>query len=284
VLGRPREQRWLLLAGLAALSLSWLGCGRVRDLRAVRPHLIRELRLVGVDRFDAATLHSYTRLGVTSRWPWGERVRYDEALARVDARRLRELYAAFGYHQAVVHPILIEPLDPDDPEPVRVTVRVEEGAPTRIAAVDFVWEPAGPPAHAPEVQATAGLAVGQAFEVAGLNRAVANLRTALSQHGHALAKVQERAQVDRGQQQARLRFVIEAGPRCTVGKVSLAGLQRYPAEPVRREVTFAEGQPYHPLLIRRIEAAAYGLDIFGAALVQSSPPRSPTAPSTWSCG
>lgn len=261
----------LVLAGSAQLTG---GCARARDRRAARPHLIRELRLQGVKRFDVATLHAYTRLGVTSRWPWGERVRYDGALARVDARRLRDLYAAFGYHRAVVSPLLIEPLDPEDPEPVRVTVRVEEGEVTQVAGVEFVWGPSARPPAAAAIEARGALKVGGPFEVTALNEAVAGLRVALGEHGYALATVQEEARVDRAQGLAHVRFSIDAGPRCTVGRVRLHGLHLYPAAPVQREVVFAEGEPYHPLLVRRIEAAAYGLDVFGAALVQSAPPPS----------
>ncbi|MCB9540144.1 MAG: BamA/TamA family outer membrane protein [Myxococcales bacterium] len=255
------------LAGGLAVALCVAGCGASpveEAVRSARPYVVDEVVLKGVTRFDEETLLSYLNLGETSPWPWGETARYGPALIKTDSQRVVQLYAAFGFHEARVVDLRIEPAPGG--EEARVVLEVEEGPQTTVQSVDLTGEP--PPDIAPPLK------VGAPFEIEGLQAAESRLRADLQDAGHGRVQVDGRAEVDRDARAAKVTFEVHPGPRLTIDRVVLEGLDAVPEYLVQREVEFIEGQPYRPAMVDRVEQQVYAMDVF-ATVVAKLPDEAP---------
>ncbi|MBU1431821.1 BamA/TamA family outer membrane protein, partial [Myxococcota bacterium] len=253
---------------LAALLCLLSACARPQA-QPDRPYVVRAVELEGVTRFDKATLLSYTHLQETGRMPWSEARRYDEALARIDARRITRLYAAEGHHQARVHALEIAPIE-GHAEDVRVIIRVEEGPRATLSAVKIKWRDDAQVSEAARAAAieALGLKVGAPLRLADLNAAAPAARAALQAHGHPLAEVEVRAELDRAAAIAEARVEIAPGRRARLGPIRISGLRALPEAPLLAAVQAQEGRDYSPAAVQRVEAALYNLDVLQAVTAQ----------------
>lgn len=259
------------IALLAALSLATIGCGASRDTIVGRGHLIDDVEFEGVERFGKETLLRHLFMGETSWIPLTPDYYHDEALLAVDAKRVKELYAAYGYYDVRVLELSLVPDDDDDE--VDILLRVEEGEPVRIAKLDLVWEDATelPDEARTEVEALVGIAVGDPVEVPTINSAIGKLRTALLQLGHPLARVSGGATVDLAERSGELAFTLTPGPFASIGAVRFEGLREVPEELVQNEIEFVLGQPFSPARVKQIEQAIKAMRVF--SWVATLPPE-----------
>lgn len=255
-----------------ALGLILAACATAPDERAIigTRHVIREIRFVGVHRFDEDELLRYTHMAQTGWWPFATRYYYNEALLPVDRRNIEALYRAYGYHEAQVVAVRTD-FDGDE---VDLTIEVQEGLPVRVKSVRFDW-PEGPPKGEPEREATAprtitgkaSVEVDQPFEVPRLNASTNDMRNALLNRGYALAEVGDSALVNRDERTAELDFSLRPGPLARVGDIRFEGLRMAPESLVRNEIDYAPGARFSPTLMERIEKSVYALDVFRAVTV-----------------
>lgn len=171
-----------------------------------------------------------------------ERVRQAAALApgdelwagRLDeaARRVRAFYARRGYRAAAVEPRA------EGDGAVRVTLRVREGAPTRIASLSF----SGTTGVAPE-RLAAGLASrpGAVLDQDALDADVREVRARLRRAGWLRARVG--APVVAGGDAVALTIPVDAGRRI---ELRFAGAVTYPVAELRAAVALEEEQVLDP--------------------------------------
>lgn len=223
--------------------------------------LVREVRLEGVHRFSKEKVLNHLFAGETSSWFWGDDAPFDEALLSVDRARLRELYAAYGYHKAQVVEIRAIPVE-GKPK-VELLIRVDEGQVTKVSRITFNWAtaPASDGLKA-KVESFCPLSVGGAFEVPRMNDCIGNLRQALLVSGYPLARTSAKAQVQESAGLAELAFSLEPGEAASIGKVSFEGLVLVPERPVGWETEFAVGRPFSPMLLRQLEEAVKSMRVF----------------------
>jgi outer membrane protein assembly factor BamA len=262
-----------IIVGLAVCLHGLPGCAsknRKADDEIERP-LIADIVFEGVTRFSRDELLSYLYMDETSGLAaigLSAKHYYSPGLAAEDRQRIDKLYDSFGYYDAHVTDIKVEPIKKDGSR-VRVIVVIDEGKPARISELVFKWSEQEVARN--EVEKSCGLSVGSIFSVQALNNARDAMLTELQQRGYAFAQVTESALVDRDAAAVTVSFEIRPGPACVVGTIRYEGLTTIPADELEPEVDFAPGKPYSPALLKRIENAVYGLDAFRTVTVTPEP-------------
>ncbi|MEO8982338.1 MAG: POTRA domain-containing protein [Polyangiaceae bacterium] len=182
------------------------------------------LHFEGMHRFSPKELLSYLHVGEHSWLPFTREYQYDEAAAAADAARVEDVYRSFGYRQARVLQVLPVP-HPGHPEQVDLLVRIEEGQPTRVTRLDFIWAASVlSEAEQHRVEASATLHEGGPFEIERLNGTLGDLRLELLRQGFPLATSAGSADVHEGARRAEVQLRIVPGPRARIGKIRFEGL------------------------------------------------------------
>lgn len=258
---------WAVFIALAILLASCAGERRKAEEPETRM-LIQSVRFEGVTRFTSKEILGYLYMDETS---WlaalglSSRHYYSPGQLREDRERIEALYHSYGYYDARVVDIRAEAGNPEGTKG-RIVVVVEEGEPSRIESVRFDWHSGK--VNRQKVQAECALREGVFFSVEELNECRDGMLTALQQQGFAFAIVEESARVDRSRRLVEVAFVLKPGPYCVIGDIRFEGLASLPPDVLAPEVDFAAGKPYSPELLKRIEAAVFGLDAFRSVTVQ----------------
>ncbi|WP_434420697.1 BamA/OMP85 family outer membrane protein [Nannocystis pusilla] len=280
---------WTCLFGLMLAVL--VGCSsKLDDVRGSDAY-IKDVQFVGVERFTEKELLAYLHMGETSILPWKDRYAFLPANIPVDAKRIVEVYKAHGYYDAEV--VSITPLvkagrvrlftrTPGERRPGKATIKVvvREGEPTLVKKIELTF-PAGRPGVAvgdPRVGEDAlrkriALRTESAFEIPKLNRSAEQLLETLRDAGYAKAEVRESAEVTPGVG-ATVRFEVRPGPYYKIGEIRFEGLGNVPEKYVRNESDYAPGKPYSPKLVKKVEAATYGLEVFDTVTIEEKPSES----------
>ncbi len=202
------------------------------------------------------------------RWQHYEDVT-DELLDRLIVEAIdqaKEAAAALGYFSAHVEITVERP--PDDPHaPPTLRVRVDPGAPTRIASVrvDVTGaardDPAGEAAIA-KARRDWLLPVGEVFRQASWTAAKARAVATIAASPYAAARIESsEARIDPQSERANLDITIASGPPFRFGSLDIEGLSKYDASLVERFSTVEKGDRYDEAkldqFIRRLNTSGY---------------------------
>ncbi|MDD5057382.1 MAG: autotransporter assembly complex protein TamA [Sideroxydans sp.] len=130
-------------------------------------------------------------------------------------------------------------------------LEVLPGARTLVSEVsiefrgDLALDEASRNARAQQLRAAWKLPVGKPFRAGDWDEAKTDLQAQVAARDYAAALlVESAAQVDAAKAVARLRIVIDSGPRYVFGALQVSGLERYEELMVTRNTTFSRGEPY----------------------------------------
>lgn len=113
------------------------------------------------------------------------------------------------------------------------------------------------------------LPVGNPFRAADWDSAKTELLAAVAREDFAAARlVESGAEVDVASATARLRIVIDSGPRYVFGELKLAGLERYEPLLVERQATFKAGAPYRRKHLLDFQAKLQKLPQFSSIIIR----------------
>lgn len=214
------------------------------------------------------------------RWPWTEWPSLNHAVLDRDIERILRWYRARGYYQAKVVDIEYDPpeaaspggLGECDPEAdsckVSVLVTIEEGEPTRIAAIEIRG------ADELEVEVRERLAKvielreGERIDEVEYERDKEALEEFLRKRGYASAEVKGTVEIDSGALSARVVFHLRPGPACSFGELRVTGAGELPTAPIISAVGLARGRKYDPAVLAEIQAEVFALGAFSAVDVR----------------
>jgi outer membrane protein insertion porin family len=254
---------------LALLLATALVVGGASTASAQRPEVV-ELQFVGAQ----ALSHSELAAAITTsptRCPnllyelvcWagvGQEPAYLEPGAlESDALRLRVLYHERGYRQAVVAADTVRA-----GRGVRVTFRIDEGGPLRVASLDVMGAPM-------DLRMTPlPLRVGAPFDMVAYEAGRDTLLARLRNTGYARAQVLLGYEVGRDAPlAAHVRYDIVPGAAVRFGEVWVVGTRETSPELIRRMLTFREGGRYDRSALLESQRNLYGLQIFRHAEVRA---------------
>ncbi|MCA9719236.1 MAG: BamA/TamA family outer membrane protein [Myxococcales bacterium] len=299
----PHRRRAGLLGHALAVAVAASaaqGCaGKARAPDRPPGPVIREVEVKGVTAFEQDEFLSYLNLQPTPRLSLKGKRYYVPGLEKIDEERIKELYAAHGYHDARAVSIDVEVETKGDPERharkverrarrgkpppkplkkiARATIVVDEGLPAKVRDIEITWErvPSDPafPVDRAKIEQEVTLAVGDAFSIPALGASAMAMQRALEAAGYPHAKVSEQAAVHRRERWAELQFTVDPGAPARIGEIKLEGLKFVPPDLVQREIDYARGKPYRPALVTRVEKTIYGMDVFSTVSVTKGPPK-----------
>ncbi|MBZ5580111.1 MAG: hypothetical protein LAP40_26425 [Acidobacteriia bacterium] len=154
---------------------------------------------------------------------------------------VRPAYEAHGYLRVKFPQIRTEPVK--DVDGLKVFVTVEEGASYQLAKVAI----AGPsPVRADALIKAGAIKTGETANFDLVNAGLEKMRKAVERAGFLDAKVTAERALDDAKKTVDVGVHIEPGPRFTMGKLTIAGLDLNGEFEMKRIWALKEGQPFNP--------------------------------------
>lgn len=183
-----------------------------------------------------------------------------------DLQRIERYYRARGFYDAKVRAVRLEP---QDASLVRVVIVVDEGDPIRVATVRILGlEDASPDARDAVEQAATAMVVGDPFEEDAYRDVEDAIRTALTDNGHAYAKVQRQARIDVREDLAYVWYRVDPGPEAYIGEIRIECNDDFSRGPVERALDLEPGDPYSTASLTDARDAILGLGVFSNVRVE----------------
>ncbi|MBU1447612.1 MAG: BamA/TamA family outer membrane protein [Gammaproteobacteria bacterium] len=152
-----------------------------------------------------------------------------------------------------------------------VNLQVLPGARTTVGALDIEFRGdllQTATQRARQIRDAWPLQIGQPFRSESWERAKTELLAYVAAEDFAAARmVSSAAEVDTERAAARLRVVIDSGPRYRFGALKVRGLERYEPLLIERHATFKPGQPYRRSLLLEFQAQLQKLPQFSSIIV-----------------
>lgn len=230
----------------------------LEQLDSERAWRVESVVLSGNEQFDTETLLAELQTK-TRPWymPWKKKPLFDPVTFERDIERVRHYYETQGYYQAQV----TYELHTDEARgSISPTVRIKENEPITVGALSVdIRTKAQTGVALPE---RLPLESGALFTQAAYVQTDQALRQVFLQHGHSWVEIERKAEVDLNTRQARVAYSISPGPPTIFGTTDIDGTQRVDPQLVRRELTYASGEPFSLAAIEKARRNILNLDLF----------------------
>jgi outer membrane protein assembly complex protein YaeT len=221
---------------------------------------VASLTFEGVHAIGEADLRSALATKASSRWPWGEKSYFNQEDFDADLKRISAFYADHGYpHMRFIS---------HDERPneagtqISIVIRIEEGEPIRIAAIDFFGFEPIPQRSVTYFKSRLPMAVGQvrrAPDVATTRDLAVNL---FRENGYPYARVQPLEGPGPNANTITLTFAAEPGNTAKFGPITITGNQSVGENVVRRQLAFAQGESFKMSRVLESQRRLYSLELF----------------------
>jgi outer membrane protein assembly factor BamA len=266
---------WMYRAVVVS-ALACFGCNRVPTGRtAVDAVDVRGANAVDEgDIEDAiATTESEKFLGLF-RGVLYDYALFDRNVLQRDLARVEQLYRSKGFYEAHARAGRIHRVDDKH---VRVEIVVEEGPVVlvRDVRVDGLEGVPKPIVDAAIRGANDALPKDKPFTQESFDKALANVRRALTDRGYAYAQVKNDAAVDLVAHRADVVLSVAPGDPCVFGPITIEGLGSLPEAPVRRALDLRPGAPFSEAVLESAQQAVLDLGVFASVDVSPDLPDPP---------
>ena len=199
---------------------------------------------------------------------WSPRPVFDPVTFEADLERLRRFYEARGYYHAVVaHDLLVDEAD----SLIEIALRIEEGPPVLITAIDVRVVGELPETERPALPETLPLKRGEIFQEAPYLQAEQMLREVFLRKGYAHIESKRRAEVNVDDRQAQVEYTITPGPPAVFGATEIRGVDSVERYLIERELAYRPGESFSSEKIAATRARLLGLDLFSSVRVAPAP-------------
>jgi translocation and assembly module TamA len=199
---------------------------------------------------------------------------FDPTTWTADLRRIERFYQSLGFYQAEV---VEEQVVPDGKGGVRINLRIDEGKPTHVTAIDFEGLEGLPKTLQTLATRNLGMKVGQVFREADWTALKAQLKSRLREMGFADAEVGGQTYVEVTDQTARVHVIAAPGPRLKFGSIFVTSGRRSQVSP---ELIIAQVQGSLPRdawfsesALARAQSRVFQMGVFGAVKVTAGTPN-----------
>jgi translocation and assembly module TamA len=229
--------------------------------------VVHSLKLVGTHEVSSGTIKDKILTSATSWIPFSAKKHFDPLIWEADLRRIKRVYEAAGYYQAKVTSaqVLQRPGNQVD-----LVVKVEEGSPTLVAAMDTSGLDGLPSDQQVLVQKKLPLTLKSTFTEPAWDDTKSALVDRLHGLGYAETKLQSEALVDLARAEARLRLRANPGVRYRFGDIDVrqATGTRVPAWAVEEQVRLAlDDRFYSEDLLSEAQNRVFGMGTFSTVRV-----------------
>ncbi|MGQ1890863.1 BamA/OMP85 family outer membrane protein [Thermophagus sp. OGC60D27] len=194
--------------------------------------------------------------------------------------RLVALYQRNGYMHVKITPEKLKQVS--GKYRVDLTIGIEEGPPVIIRDVSF--KAAGNP-ESDSLIGSASLQslkhklesdVGNRFIDSQVKRDQERIAEWFGSRGYAYVNVTPEISLSSDTLEAGITWLIEKGPLCRFGDITIEGNNRIPPDAIRKQITFNKGEIYNSEAVSRSQKQVYGLGLFRIASFQVSLSDPPT--------
>ncbi|HET7392679.1 MAG TPA: outer membrane protein assembly factor BamA, partial [Candidatus Binatia bacterium] len=176
-----------------------------------------------------------------------------------DLDRLRRFYESEGYYRSRI----THELDVDQTRGlVSLQIYVDENSPVVISQVLIEVRAESP--DSPPLPEKLPLTPGEIFREQNYQDAELLLRNHMMDNGHAHAQTQRRAEIDLEQDQVRIRYSAQPGPKAVFGETEIKGTEQVEPYLIARELAYEPGEMFSLKKIRESRQQALALDLFSA--------------------
>ena len=249
-----------MLAVLLALAAA--GCSEtIRGGAAADAPQIRDVSVAGNDGVDDDDIVD----GLANRGPDGIFFRTYRRLDRLaleqDISRIESYYQRRGFFKAKV---VGTDIQPDGKNRVKVTFRVEEGKPTRVAGLSLVGLSKGLKNSKKLAEEREKIQQGEIFRYDRYVAFKEFIQGWMAHRGYPHGKVEGKVDVDRDAHTADIRLTLDRGPYARFGKTTVQGLNRVPESAVRNRLAYEPGEGFRPAKMALTQGRLYQLGLFSA--------------------
>lgn len=244
----------LLAVALIAVFVAASAC---QDQGTITVHT---LAFQGVHAVSVSRLKGALATKESSKLPWGKKAYFDRSRFDTDLKRLQAFYADRGYPDARVTGFDVKLNDKQDS--VDLTVTISEGAPIKVASIEFVGFEAIPPAHLADMKKQVPVKVGNPRDRQDVVTTHELALNELRDHGFPYAKVQIAEDDGAGGKSAAMTFTAEPGKMAYFGPVSIQGNTSVSDHVIDREVAYKPGDLYRRSLVQETQRRLYGMELF----------------------
>lgn len=229
---------------------------------------IAGINFAGNNAFDAGTLKSVIKTRETHILSWLFRDdSYSEEQLAFDRELIRLYYANRGYPDAVVTSAVAEY------DAARngyfISFTISEGDKYEFGDVSI--ETSIPGLNADALTGTIRTRQGSRYSLADLEKTQADMAFEATAQGFAFADVRPRLDRDIATNTFRVTYLVDLAPRIYVERINITGNNKTRDFVIRRELGFAEGDPFNRSLVQRGKTAVEALGFFERVDISMEP-------------
>jgi translocation and assembly module TamA len=263
------------LSVLTLLALS-AGCATTSGTQPDQPKVVK-LDLEGTQQVKASDIKEKI---VTSKTPWWEPLNpfvgpnyFDPNTWQADLKRIVRYYQAQGYYDARIDSATQQPRGKDG---IALEVKVREGAPTQVTALNVTGLDELPGEHQRKALDELPVARGGVFREADWEATKEQVKQRLRELGYAEAEVGGEVRVDLATHGAQVDLQVKPGPRYRFGNIFVATDANPQVNP-RRIIEQAQGAVrkgdwYSESALAEAQARVFRMGVFGAVKVNRGAP------------
>ncbi|MBV1775816.1 outer membrane protein assembly factor BamA [Burkholderiaceae bacterium DAT-1] len=208
---------------------------------------IRQINIVGNEKYPESELKDGFQLGLTNFWSWfSKNDQYSKPKMQDDMEKMRSWYMDRGFLEFNVSSQQVALSE--DKKDIFLTVNLSEGQQYRVKSVKVAGELVVPEA---ELQSLIEIKAGELFNRTHIDEAVKRMTDRLGDEGYAFANINPVPEVDKEKNEVGFTFYIDPGRKVYVRRVNIMGNTHTRDEVVRREVRQLEGTMYSGWKIKR---------------------------------
>lgn len=192
---------------------------------------------------------------------------YDEEKLSADKELIRLFYANHGFPDAQVLSAVAE-FDANR-NAYFINFTISEGERYKFGAIGI--ETSIPGMNAEALKSTIRTSEGGTYNYTQLSRTASNMAYAANMQGFSFADVRPRIDRDIANRTFNVTFLVDQGPRVYVERIDITGNTKTRDFVIRRELDFAEGDPFTRSLALRGKENIEKLDFFDSVDISTAP-------------
>jgi outer membrane protein insertion porin family len=248
-----------------------VGNGRVRLTFVVNEGQrtgIAAINFTGNNSIDAGQLKSIIKTRETHILSWLFRDdAYEPTKIELDKELIRVYYANRGFPDAVVTSVVAE-FDPGR-NAYFLSFTISEG--DRYQFGDISIETSIPGLNADALTGTIRTGNGSRYSLADLERTQQDMAYEATAQGYPFADVRPRIGRDVANRIFNITYLVDEGPRVYVERIDILGNEKTRDFVIRREIGFAEGDPFNRSLVTRAKNRIESLGFFKTVSIDLQP-------------
>ena len=252
-----------------------VGNGRVRITFVIDEKArtgIAAINFTGNNSISSGTLKSVikTRESHILSWLFRDDA-YDPTKLALDKELIRIYYANRGFPDAVVTSAVAE-FDPSR-NAYFVNFTISEG--DRYQFGDISIETSIPGLNADALRGTVRTPAGTRYSLADLERTQSDMAFEATAQGYPFADVRPRMNRDVANRIFHVTYLVDEGPRVYIERIEITGNTKTRDFVIRRELGFAEGDPFNRSMVTRAKTAVESLGFFKQVSIDLQPGSAP---------